>query len=192
MCIACNVNKDHPATPWFPGSVVTFAEQRVDGSFKDPYLVYAPEPGNTEENMGTEDPRLSYDPATGLYHLFYTCYGSGVGKLCHSTTLDPTAPYPGKWTRLGAVFGPGTKSGALLIRPSPPHYRECPLGLVRNHTNMWNTFPFYTHTYPFFLPPPPFCSPACSLLGGQQHPFGGERQPGEFYYRPGPVHCHPS
>ena len=52
----------------------------------------------------------------------YTCYGKSGGRLCHATTRDPTAPYPGNWTRLGAVFGAGTKSGALLIRPQPPHY----------------------------------------------------------------------
>jgi predicted GH43/DUF377 family glycosyl hydrolase len=41
------------------------------------------------------------------------------------TTLDPTLPYPGAWTRLPRVFPSRgfTKSGALLIRPQgPPHY----------------------------------------------------------------------
>ena len=121
QCIACNVDGAHPIAPWFPGSVLTFAQQLEDGTFAQPYLVFAPEPGNKFEQFGTEDPRLTYDPATGLYHLFYTCYGVG-GRLCHATTHDPTAPYPGAWTRLGAVFGAGTKSGALLIRPAPPHY----------------------------------------------------------------------
>jgi hypothetical protein len=120
-CIHCNVDANHPIAPWFPGSVLTFAEQRADGSFAPPYLVFAPEPGNPLEALGTEDPRLSYHAATGLYHLFYTCYGVG-GRLCHATTRDPTAPYPGAWTRLGGVFGVGTKSGALLLRPAPPHY----------------------------------------------------------------------
>lgn len=85
--------------------------------------VYAP---RFLTDYGTEDPRLTLDPATGLYHLFYTCYSSSIGpRLCHATTADPTAPYPGAWTRHGQVFpdaGAGTKSGALLIRPSPPHY----------------------------------------------------------------------
>jgi hypothetical protein len=121
-CIACNVDKDHPIAPWFPGSVLTFAEQRSDGTFVPPYLVFAPEPDNAKERFGTEDPRLTYDASTGLYHLFYTCYGDGGGELCHATTRDPTAPYPGQWARLGPVFGPGTKSGALLIRDAPPHY----------------------------------------------------------------------
>ena len=44
--------------------------------------------------------------------------------LCHATTRDPTAPFPGAWVRLGAVFPgkEGSKSGALLLRDAPPHY----------------------------------------------------------------------
>jgi len=127
VCIGCNVDAQHPVAPYFPGSVLTFAKSVGDGTFEQPYLVYAPDPdAPTSEDYGTEDPRIAYDAATGLYHLFYTCYGSTTGpRLCHSTTRDPTAPYPGNWTRLGAVFpqlGPNTKSGALLVRPQPPHY----------------------------------------------------------------------
>ncbi len=152
VCIACNVDGAHPIAPWFPGSVLTFAEQRADGSFAPAYLVFAPEPGNQFEQFGTEDPRLTYDPATGLYHLFYTCYGVG-GRLCHATTLDPTAPYPGAWTRLGAVFGPGTKSGALLIRPAPPHYlywgdSQIHLAESDNLVNFTTTVPVFIDTRP--------------------------------------------
>lgn len=52
--------------------------------------------------------------------VFYTCYGSFAPFLCHATTRDPTAPYPGNWTRLGKIFPlfPSSKSGALLIRPT--------------------------------------------------------------------------
>lgn len=53
-------------------------------------------------------------------------YGKPGAYLCLATTTDPTAPYPGNWTRYGKVFGASeasnTKSGALLIRPQPPHY----------------------------------------------------------------------
>ena len=121
-CIGCNVSPSWPIAPYFPGSVLTFAEQRADGSFAEPYLVFAPE--GPAETYGTEDPRVAYDPATGLYHLMYTCYNASSYNLCHATTTDPTLPYPGKWTRLSRVFSDrtGTKSGALLIRPSPPHY----------------------------------------------------------------------
>jgi len=55
--------------------------------------------------------------------MFYTCYGPPA-LLCHATTRDPSAPYPGSWTRLGAVFPKqvGSKSGALLLRDAPPHF----------------------------------------------------------------------
>ena len=47
------------------------------------------------EDYGTEDPRLTLDITTGLYHMFYTCFSSKIGpRLCHATTLDPSAPYP--------------------------------------------------------------------------------------------------
>jgi predicted GH43/DUF377 family glycosyl hydrolase len=127
-CIGCNVGPSWPIAPYFPGSVLTFALQRADGTFAPPYLVFAPEPGAVPgEDYGTEDPRLAYESSTGTYHLMYTCYSSKEGgNLCHATTADPTAPYPGSWTRLGRVFPgipSGTKSGALLIRPQgPPHY----------------------------------------------------------------------
>ena len=123
VCQGCNPRG--PSDPVFRGSVITFAQLRSDGTFAQPYLVFAPD-GSAAEDFGTEDPRLTLDESTGLYHLFYTCYSSSLGpRLCHATTTDPTAPYPGVWTRLGDVFpadGPGTKSGALLIRPAPPHY----------------------------------------------------------------------
>lgn len=126
QCVGCNVDPAHPIAPWFPGSVITFAEQHGDGSFAEPYLVFAPNASApVSEEFGTEDPRLAFDASTGLYHLFYTCYGSGGPFLCHATTTDPTAPFPGSWTRYGKVFPAlpaGTKSGALLIRDSPPHY----------------------------------------------------------------------
>ena len=123
-CIACNVDGRWPIAPFFPGSVLTFAELRPDGTFERPYLVFAPD--GPDEDYGTEDPRLAYDERTGLYHLMYTCYSNVTGgNLCHATTTDPTLPYPGKWTRLPRVFPArsGTKSGALLIRPQgPPHF----------------------------------------------------------------------
>lgn len=134
-CIGCNVDGNHPIAPWFPGSVVSFAAINADGSFERPYLVFAPEADAPfPEDYGTEDPRLTYDPATFLYHLFYTCYSKEKGAfLCHATTTDPTAPIAtAKWTRYGAVFPdqPGSKSGALLIRPAPPHYLIWGAGVI--------------------------------------------------------------
>lgn len=96
-----------------------------------PPLTHSPPPPTSHgcsepEDYGTEDPRLTYDPSTATYHLFYTCFSSSLGpRLCHATTADPTAPYPGSWVRLGQVFpalGAGTKSAALVLRQAPPHY----------------------------------------------------------------------
>lgn len=70
---------------------------------------------------------------------FPQCYGPG-GGLCHSTTLDPTAPYPGNWTRYGVMW-PG-KSAALLIRPSPPHYLYQGDSSIR----LWSTDDLYNYT----------------------------------------------
>ena len=65
-CVRCNGGNP------FVGSVMSFAAQAADGSFSPPYLVYAPLPGLAAEDLGTEDPRVAYDAATGLYHMFYT------------------------------------------------------------------------------------------------------------------------
>ena len=70
VCQGCNPHS--PSDPVFRGSVITFAEQLADGSFAAPYLVFAPDPSEPED-YGTEDPRLTYDATTTLYHLFYTC-----------------------------------------------------------------------------------------------------------------------
>jgi predicted GH43/DUF377 family glycosyl hydrolase len=133
-CIGCNVDKDWPIAPYFPGSVVTFAKETSPGSntYEAPYMVFGPEPGNNDELYGTEDPRLAFDSTTGLYHLFYTCYGPPGPFLCHATTTDPTLPFPGTWTRLGKVFPSevGSKSGALLLRPSLPHYLIWGAGVI--------------------------------------------------------------
>lgn len=142
VCLSCNVNPKNPISPnssAFPGSVITFAEQLQDGSFADPYVVFRPDSSAPEdESFGNEDPRLAYDSATGLYHLFYTCYGVPGAYLCHATTANPTAPYPGNWTRLGLAvptFGRDSKSGALLIRPSPPHYLYWGAGVIHLATS---------------------------------------------------------
>mmetsp|Transcript_84797 Transcript_84797/g.150151 ORF Transcript_84797/g.150151 Transcript_84797/m.150151 type:complete len:491 (+) Transcript_84797:89-1561(+) len=79
-------------------------------------------PSGVLDDLGTEDPRVTYDPRRRIYHIFYTCYGSthGMINLCHATTQDPTRP---GWKRHGSVgFGPLSKSGALLLRDHGPHY----------------------------------------------------------------------
>lgn len=135
QCISCNVDSAHPIAPYFPGSVITFSERLPGGGFAQPYLVFAPDANApVDESNGTEDPRMKYDPATGLYRMFYTCYGGKDGPyLCQAVTSDPTLPWPGNWTRLGKVvptFPSGSKSGALLVRPSPPHYLYWGAGVI--------------------------------------------------------------
>lgn len=77
-------------------------------------------PHNGSDVRGTEDPRLAYDHTTGLYYMFYTCWGDGGPVLCLATTRNPTAA--GSWTRHGQQFPGSHKSGALLIRETGPHY----------------------------------------------------------------------
>jgi len=74
-CVSCNVDRRFPLAPLspgaFPGSVVTFSKRLADGTFAQPYMVFAPLAGSQpDESFGTEDPRLTLDRRTGLYHLF--------------------------------------------------------------------------------------------------------------------------
>lgn len=76
---------------------------------------------------GTEDPRVTYDPATRQYYMFYTAYGqkpdgSNSVLLCEAVTTNPSSA--SKWKRLGPVFPSmqGSKSGALIVRDTGPHF----------------------------------------------------------------------
>jgi hypothetical protein len=124
VCTNCNVDDKHPIKPYFPGSVMLFARHLGGGTFDAPYLIFSPAAdAPQDETNGTEDPRIALDSSTATYHLFYTCYGAKGPILCHATSTNPTAPHPGQWKRLGAVFPGfyGSKSAALLIKPQPPH-----------------------------------------------------------------------
>lgn len=72
------------------------------------------------EKCGTEDPRVVQQG--GVTYLFYTAYDCSKAALSLATTLDPTDPEG--WTRHGPLFPSlkWSKSGAVLIRDSPPHY----------------------------------------------------------------------
>jgi len=116
------------STPWNPDSIhfKTITSSSV---------IFKPESEN--ENYGTEgsisslffshfisDPRLTYSTKTKLYYLLYTAAqkyenGSVVARLSLATT-----PQIGKeWTRHGPLFQEAwSKSGAMLIRETPPHY----------------------------------------------------------------------
>ena len=124
ICTNCNVDDKHPIAPYFPGSVLLFAQHLGGSVFAPPYLIFSPSAdAPQDETNGTEDPRIAFDAATGAYHLFYTCYGAKGPILCHAISSNPTLPHPGHWQRMGAVFPGmyGSKSAALLIKPQPPH-----------------------------------------------------------------------
>ena len=48
------------------------------------------------DDLGTEDPRVTYDASSGTHYMFYTCYNSGSTPqprvtLCLATTADPSS-----------------------------------------------------------------------------------------------------
>ena len=104
-------------------SILTFAELQDDGTFSyvdEKSVVFGP--GDESDSWGTEDPRMKYNPDDGQYYMFYTAYNGSSILLSLATTPDPTSS--DKWTRHGPVFPTyqNSKSAALLLRPSPPHY----------------------------------------------------------------------
>lgn len=79
-------------------------------------------PFDASDSWGTEDPRMQYNPHDGLYYMFYTAYNGSSILLNLATSPNPTSA--SEWQHHGPVF-PGiqnSKSGAVLIRDSPPHY----------------------------------------------------------------------
>ena len=123
----CVSNVNDPCT-WCGGavdkaSILTFSEQLDDSSFKkvdETSVVFGPSDAN--DSWGTEDPRMKYNPADQQYYMFYTAYNGSAIYLNLATTANPTSP--SGWTKRGAVFPsqPNSKSAALLLRSSGPHY----------------------------------------------------------------------
>jgi len=107
-------------------SVLTFAEFVPSGdsyeftNVNESSIVFGP--ADNSDAWGTEDPRIVYNPKDQLYYMFYTAYNGTSILLNLATTPDPTSQT--QWTRRGPVFPniQGSKSGALLIRDTPPHY----------------------------------------------------------------------
>ena len=148
-CVRCSGNGS-------AASVLTFSAQQHNGKGGSP--TYAPltgasvvfGPHDATDDLGTEDPRVTFDASSGTFYMFYTCYNSGATPhprvtLCLATTVDPssaigwvrhrtlnahcthaasapckrTASAPHAQVRHGPVGLPaGSKSGALLLRPS--------------------------------------------------------------------------
>jgi hypothetical protein len=137
-CCACNMKGVNDSLQ--KRSILTFSAlgEGGDGStVKSPKfspltkesIVFEPvdKPPLNDDFKGTEDPRVAMDPKTGIYYMFYTCFHKGIypegagGSLCLASTKDPTKD-SASWTRHGTAFPGNHKSGALLIRDSPPHY----------------------------------------------------------------------
>jgi len=79
------------------------------------------------ENYGVEDPRIVRDKKTGTYYMLYSAvqdYKNGTifSRLALATSKTPTVK--DSWVRHGPLFPNGgwSKSGAMLIRDTPPHY----------------------------------------------------------------------
>lgn len=102
---------------------MTFSEEDASGKFKkvDSSSV-AFGPSTDADSWGTEDPRMQYNPKDGTYYMFYTAYNGSAIFLSLATSTNPTSST--SWKKLGAVFPttPNSKSAALLIRDTPPHY----------------------------------------------------------------------
>ena len=94
-CVRCSGNGS-------AASVLTFSAQQHNWKGGPP--TYAPitrssvvfGPHDATDDLGTEDPRVTYDASSGTHYIFYTCYNSGSTPqphvtLCLATTADPSS-----------------------------------------------------------------------------------------------------
>ena len=94
-CVRCSGNGS-------AASVLTFSAQQHNRKGGSP--TYAPltrasvvfGPHDTTDDLGTEDPRVTFDASSGTFYMFYTCYNSGATPhprvtLCLATTVDPSS-----------------------------------------------------------------------------------------------------
>lgn len=114
-CVFCGGSEEK-------ASVMTFAELRSDGFLYVDKSAVVFGPYDEKDSWGTEDPRIQYNAADGLYYMFYTAYNGADILLSLATSPNPTTT--DEWTRHGAVFPSeqGSKSGALLLREEGVHY----------------------------------------------------------------------
>lgn len=78
--------------------------------------------GMNDESCGVEDPRVTFDPASKIYYMTYTCWGCHTYNLCMATCAGDPSDL-GCWRRQGRLFRDNnTKSGSLLVMPKPPHW----------------------------------------------------------------------
>ena len=94
-CVRCSGNGS-------AASVLTFSAQQHNRMGGPP--TYAPitrssvvfGPHDATDDLGTEDPRVTYDASSGTHYMFYTCYNTGSTPqprvtLCLATTSDPSS-----------------------------------------------------------------------------------------------------
>lgn len=143
-CTKCNSSPCRMGGPC--QDVITFAELLSDDDnvteiprFKhvtSANVVLSPVLSNTSmDNRGVQDPRIVFDPQTQMYYMFYTCYNTGGGGwakwfLCMAVSKDPTSP--DMWSVRKGVWPLhfGSKSAALLIRETGPHYMYWGAGVI--------------------------------------------------------------
>jgi predicted GH43/DUF377 family glycosyl hydrolase len=105
-------------------SILTYSEEVSPNVFKaldENSVVFGP--SDAYDSWGTEDPRMQYDPKTGIYYMFYTAYNGSAPMLNVATTTNPTSKNS-DWVKHGQVFPSlqNTKSAALLLRDDGNHY----------------------------------------------------------------------
>ena len=108
-------------------SILTFSELYEDGTYSyvdSNSILFGPT--DDTDSWGTEDPRMLYNHIDELYYMFYTAYNGEDIFMSLATSKNPigTTNQSPVWDRHGPVFAefPKSKSGALMIRDSGPHY----------------------------------------------------------------------
>lgn len=115
-CVRCSGNGS-------AASVLTFSAQ--ERSRKGGPPTYAPITGSSvvfgphdaTDDLGTEDPRVTYDASSGTHYMFYTCYNSGSTPqprvtLCLATTADPSSAIG--WARYRTLYAHHTACRQML------------------------------------------------------------------------------
>jgi predicted GH43/DUF377 family glycosyl hydrolase len=103
------------------GSSIFNSSQIIYGFIEKDQVVL--EPSGPEDELGTEDPRVTFDVKSQSYYLFYTAVEQEEDGTVSANLALATATMndPLTWKKRGYVFPQlsWSKSGALLIRDAP-------------------------------------------------------------------------
>lgn len=77
----------------------------------DPAPTFLPDPTRPEESWGVEDPRATWLPEIGLWHVVYAAYSRQGHQICMATTEDFRT-----FTRRGPIIPPEDKNATLFPR----------------------------------------------------------------------------